>query len=46
MLQNWGQIWTSSDSRFVGQGLSFRVITGDGSLVELDDVVPQGWAFD
>ncbi|TKW09302.1 hypothetical protein SEVIR_6G085900v4 [Setaria viridis] len=45
MSRNWGQIWTSGDSRHVGQGLSFRVVAGDGRSVELDNVVPQGWAF-
>ncbi|CAO2210330.1 unnamed protein product [Urochloa humidicola] len=45
MSRNWGQIWTSGNSRQVGQGLSFRVVAGDGRAVELDNVVPQGWAF-
>ena len=45
MSRNWGQIWTNGDGREVGQGLSFRVVAGDGRSVELDSVVPQGWAF-
>ncbi|KAL6654155.1 hypothetical protein ACP70R_007620 [Stipagrostis hirtigluma subsp. patula] len=44
MTRNWGQIW-NADTRCIGQGLSFRVFTGDGRAVVLDDVVPPTWAF-
>ncbi|TVU43623.1 hypothetical protein EJB05_10109, partial [Eragrostis curvula] len=44
MARNWGQVW-NADHRHVGQGLSFRVVAGDGRALVLDDVVPPGWAF-
>ncbi|KAL6856897.1 hypothetical protein ACP4OV_018279 [Aristida adscensionis] len=44
MARNWGQIW-NADPRHVGQGLSFRVVAGDGRAVVLDDAVPPTWAF-
>ncbi|TVU43619.1 hypothetical protein EJB05_10104, partial [Eragrostis curvula] len=37
-------VW-NADHRHVGQGLSFRVVAGDGRALVLDDVVPPGWAF-
>ncbi|GJN39839.1 hypothetical protein PR202_gb28985 [Eleusine coracana subsp. coracana] len=42
MHRNWGQIW-DGDARLIGQGLSFRVTTGDGRAIVFDDVVPPTW---
>lgn len=46
MARSWGQVWTTGDGgRSVGQGLSFRVVAGDGRALVLDGAVPPGWAF-
>ncbi|EES14420.1 hypothetical protein BDA96_07G018800 [Sorghum bicolor] len=45
LSRSWGQVWTNGDGRSVGEGLSFRVVAGDGRAVVLDDAVPPGWAF-
>ncbi|KAL6659542.1 hypothetical protein ACP70R_003582 [Stipagrostis hirtigluma subsp. patula] len=44
MTRSWGQIW-NVHPRHIGQGLSFRVVAGDGRAVALDDAVPPTWAF-
>uniref|UniRef100_A0A0D9X3U1 Expansin n=1 Tax=Leersia perrieri TaxID=77586 RepID=A0A0D9X3U1_9ORYZ len=42
MSRNWGMIW-NGDVRMEGQGLSFRVATGDGRAIVFDGVVPPTW---
>ncbi|PWZ04427.1 Expansin-A23 [Zea mays] len=46
MARSWGQVWTTGDGSWsVGQGLSFRVVAGDGRALVIDGAVPPGWAF-
>jgi hypothetical protein len=42
MSRNWGQIW-DGDAWLVGQGLPFRVTTGDGCSIVFGDVAPPTW---
>ena len=42
MSRNWGQIW-DGDAWLVGQGLPFRVTTGDGRSIVFGDVAPPTW---
>lgn len=45
MKRNWGAVWDGGDvHRLVGQGLSFRVVAGDGRMLELEGVAPGNWA--
>ncbi|THU74595.1 hypothetical protein C4D60_Mb04t35040 [Musa balbisiana] len=46
MTRSWGQRWQLSfRPEMVGQSLSFKVTTGDGSTVESVDVAPANWQF-
>ncbi|KAK9675997.1 hypothetical protein RND81_11G046800 [Saponaria officinalis] len=44
MTRSWGQNWVTG-APLVGQSMSFRVTTGDGRMVQSDNVVPAGWKF-
>lgn len=44
MEREWGQNWhVMMKPELVGQALSFQVTTGDGKMVESDDVAPANW---
>ncbi|WOL10447.1 hypothetical protein Cni_G19202 [Canna indica] len=46
MQRQWGQNWqVTMMPELRGQGLSFQVTTGDGKMVESDNVAPANWQF-
>lgn len=46
MEREWGQKWhVMMKPELVGQGLSFQVTTGDGKMVESDNVAPENWQY-
>ncbi|WOL10451.1 hypothetical protein Cni_G19206 [Canna indica] len=46
MEREWGQNWQITKTPGLrGQSLSFQVTTGDGKVVESDNVAPEDWQF-
>lgn len=44
--RNWGMQWQfTGNSGMLGQSLSFRTITSDGSTVDSYDAAPSNWGF-
>ncbi|OMO73720.1 Expansin [Corchorus olitorius] len=44
LTRNWGQKW-QSNSKLIGEGLTFRVRTSDGKTTTAWNVVPKNWQF-
>ncbi|XP_045794749.1 expansin-A23-like [Trifolium pratense] len=45
MTRNWGQKWNTG-TNLVGQALSFKVTTSDGTTKQFDSVSPSNWQFE
>ncbi|XP_042515247.1 expansin-A15-like [Macadamia integrifolia] len=44
MTRDWGQNW-KTDTKLIGQSLSFQVTASDGKMVQSDNVAPASWQF-